>query len=60
MHGNDAVLLLADGAAMLPLNVGRFDSFFDETRFVDNANGVHCSMFVGGMVLGNDFLEFVA
>jgi len=60
MYGNDAIFFLTDGAAVLALHAGRFDSFLDEGCFVDDTDGVRCSMFVGNVFFGDDFLEFVS
>ncbi len=40
MHGDDAVLLLADGPAVLPLHARRFLAFLDEASLVNQANGM--------------------
>jgi hypothetical protein len=54
VNGNDAVFLLADSTTVLSLHAGSFDSFFDKTGFVDDADGMFASMF-----FGNDFLYLV-
>jgi hypothetical protein len=54
VNGNDAVFLLADSTTVLSLHAESFDSFFDETGFVDDADGMFASMF-----FGNDFLNLV-
>ena len=54
MDGDNAVFLLADSATILALDARRLVSFFNETGFVDDVNGVF-----SGMFLGNDFLQFV-
>ena len=40
MHGDDAVFGLADGAAPLPLDAGRFVPFLHVAGFVDDADRI--------------------
>lgn len=54
MDGDDAIFLLADGAAVLALDAGCFRTFFDKAGLVNDADGV-----LAGMFFGDDFLQLV-
>src|SRR6266478_3564338 len=53
MHGDDAVLDLADAAAILPLHAGRFVAFLDGTGLVDDADAAERGMSGGQPLLAD-------
>ena len=55
MNGDDAIVLLTDGATVLALHAGCFRPFFEETCFVNDSDRMSSPMF-----FGDDFLEFVS
>src|SRR5664279_5726744 len=55
MHGDDAVLLLAERAAPLPLDARGFVAFFHVAGFVDDSDRVR-----RGMVVDDDVLQALA
>jgi hypothetical protein len=55
VNGDDAIFLFALCSAVLSLDAGRFRTFFDEARLVDDSKGVF-----SGMIFSDDFLDFVS
>lgn len=53
---HDAVLLLAHGAAMLPLDAGRFVALFDGAGFIEDAERL-AARTVAAVLIANDFLH---
>ena len=51
MNGDDAIVLLAAAAKMLPLNAGSLHSLLVVTRFINDADGMFVSVFVANNLL---------